>query len=218
MKGVPLLWPATFRCLLVYRRVCKPLTCPSHLKSLWFLSSAIGRTLIPRYFRTVFEGGVTDLYYLLKHPKESFHNTTITLDCDQTTMVTHHGKPMFTKVRSYSVLFSDVSVSLFRPVCFVLNVQGHQGIFSLVKCTLWGNCKLLAYWSISRAPMQWPGSMEAIAFASGLLVVSLVHKLVHWLVITLQRGLLSAHADVTTSYHIVWTLCTHGTVQANYAQ
>ncbi|XP_022091797.1 LIM domain-binding protein 2-like isoform X2 [Acanthaster planci] len=59
---------------------------------------AIGRTLIPRYFRTVFEGGVTDLYYLLKHPKESFHNTTITLDCDQTTMVTHHGKPMFTKV------------------------------------------------------------------------------------------------------------------------
>lgn len=58
----------------------------------------IGRTLIPRYFRTIFEGGVTDLYYLLKHPKESFHNTTITLDCEQTTMVSHHGKPMFTKV------------------------------------------------------------------------------------------------------------------------
>ncbi|KAL3865290.1 hypothetical protein ACJMK2_006899 [Sinanodonta woodiana] len=58
----------------------------------------IGRTLIPRYFRSIFEGGVTDLYYILKHPKESFHTTTITLDCDQTTMVTHHGKPMFTKV------------------------------------------------------------------------------------------------------------------------
>uniref|UniRef100_T1IZ74 LIM interaction domain-containing protein n=1 Tax=Strigamia maritima TaxID=126957 RepID=T1IZ74_STRMM len=58
----------------------------------------IGRTLIPRYFRSIFEGGVTDLYYNLKHPKESFHNTTITLDCDQCTMVTHHGKPMFTKV------------------------------------------------------------------------------------------------------------------------
>ena len=64
----------------------------------FFFFTAIGRTLIPRYFRTMFEGGVTDLYYLLKHPKESFHNTTITLDCDQTTMVTHHGKPMFTKV------------------------------------------------------------------------------------------------------------------------
>ncbi|KAL5022353.1 hypothetical protein ScPMuIL_001508 [Solemya velum] len=58
----------------------------------------IGRTLIPRYFRSIFEGGVTDLYYILKHPKESFHNTSITLDCDHATMVTHHGKPMFTKV------------------------------------------------------------------------------------------------------------------------
>ncbi|KAK6178025.1 LIM domain-binding protein 2 isoform X3 [Patella vulgata] len=58
----------------------------------------IGRTLLPRYFRSVYEGGVTDLYYVLKHPKESFHNTTITLDCDQAMMVTQHGKPMFTNV------------------------------------------------------------------------------------------------------------------------
>uniref|UniRef100_A0A8C0Y1G5 LIM domain binding 2a n=1 Tax=Cyprinus carpio carpio TaxID=630221 RepID=A0A8C0Y1G5_CYPCA len=58
----------------------------------------IGRTLIPRYFSTVFEGGVSDLYYILKHSKESFHNSCITVDCDQCTMVTQHGKPMFTKV------------------------------------------------------------------------------------------------------------------------
>ncbi|KAG5885916.1 hypothetical protein JTB14_032932 [Gonioctena quinquepunctata] len=58
----------------------------------------IGRTLIPRYFRSIFEGGVTELYYNMKHPKESFHNTSITLDCDQCTMITHHGKPLFTKV------------------------------------------------------------------------------------------------------------------------
>ncbi|GLD70488.1 LIM domain-binding protein 2 isoform X1, partial [Lates japonicus] len=57
----------------------------------------IGRTLIPRYFSTVFEGGVTELHYILKHSKESFHNSCITLDCDQCTMVTQHGKPMFTK-------------------------------------------------------------------------------------------------------------------------
>ncbi|CAN7992223.1 unnamed protein product, partial [Ixodes hexagonus] len=57
----------------------------------------IGRTLIPRYFRSIFEGGVTDLYFNLKHPKESFHNTTITLDCDQCTMVTHHGKASYSK-------------------------------------------------------------------------------------------------------------------------
>jgi len=58
----------------------------------------IGRTLIPRYFRSIFEGGVTDLYFILKHTKESFHNTTIVLDSDHALMVTHHGKPMFTKV------------------------------------------------------------------------------------------------------------------------
>ncbi|XP_070118678.1 LIM domain-binding protein 2 isoform X4 [Equus przewalskii] len=64
----------------------------------WSWMFAIGRTLIPRYFSTVFEGGVTDLYYILKHSKESYHNSSITVDCDQCAMVTQHGKPMFTKV------------------------------------------------------------------------------------------------------------------------
>lgn len=63
-----------------------------------FLPSAIGRTLIPRYFRSIFEGGATELYYVLKHPKESFHNNFVSLDCDQCTMVTQNGKPMFTQV------------------------------------------------------------------------------------------------------------------------
>ncbi|KAF9419570.1 hypothetical protein HW555_003848, partial [Spodoptera exigua] len=58
----------------------------------------IGRTLIPRYFRSIYEGGVSELYYTMRQPKESFHNTSITLDCDHCTMVTHHGKPMFTKL------------------------------------------------------------------------------------------------------------------------
>lgn len=79
--------------------------------------TAIGRTLIPRYFRSIFEGGVTELYYNLKHPKESFHNTSITLDCDNCVMVTHHGKPMFTKVSkgeslfAWSNLLSPISIS-----------------------------------------------------------------------------------------------------------
>lgn len=65
-----------------------------------FFETAIGRTLIPRYFRSIFDGGVSELYFHLKLAKESFHNPTITLDCDQCTMVTHHtAKPMFTKVR-----------------------------------------------------------------------------------------------------------------------
>lgn len=77
-----------------------------------FMLTAIGRTLIPRYFRSIFEGGVTELYYNLKHPKESFHNTSITLDCDNCVMVTHHGKPMFTKVR---ILFMPIECTIVRP-------------------------------------------------------------------------------------------------------
>lgn len=48
--------------------------------------------MIPRYFRSIFEGGVTDLYYHLRAnaTKESFHNTSLTLDCDHCTMVTTH--------------------------------------------------------------------------------------------------------------------------------
>lgn len=76
--------------------------------------AAIGRTLIPRYFRSIFEGGVTELYYNLKHPKESFHNTSITLDCDNCVMVTHHGKPMFTKVRGIAVRTSETAIYLFN--------------------------------------------------------------------------------------------------------
>ena len=60
--------------------------------------SAVGRTLIPRFFRSIFEGGVTDLHWELRHTKESFHQAVVSLDCDQATMVTQHGKPMFTKV------------------------------------------------------------------------------------------------------------------------
>jgi len=71
---------------------------PDLLNLFVFSLPAIGRTLIPRYFRTIFEGGVTELNYQLRHPKESFHQTSITLDCDQCTMVTQHGKPMYTKV------------------------------------------------------------------------------------------------------------------------
>lgn len=59
---------------------------------------AIGRTLIPRYFRSIFEGGVTELQINLKHLKESYHNTTITLDCDQSSIISYHGKPSY-KVR-----------------------------------------------------------------------------------------------------------------------
>ncbi|XP_076625787.1 LIM domain-binding protein 2 Chi isoform X5 [Colletes latitarsis] len=87
----------------------------------------IGRTLIPRYFRSIFEGGVTELYYNLKHPKESFHNTSITLDCDHCVMVTHHGKPMFTKVCTEGRLILDFTFDdLMRIKSWHMSVRTHK--------------------------------------------------------------------------------------------
>lgn len=93
----------------------------------YYFFSAIGRTLIPRYFRSIFEGDVTDLYFSLKHPKESFHNTTITLDCDQCTMVAHHGKPMYNKVNE--ILFNFFSVLIYYSVICIVT-QFKKYIFS----------------------------------------------------------------------------------------
>lgn len=87
----------------------------------------IGRTLIPRYFRSIFEGGVTELYYNLKHPKESFHNTSITLDCDNCVMVTHHGKPMFTKVCTEGRLILEFTFDdLMRIKSWHMSVRTHK--------------------------------------------------------------------------------------------
>lgn len=51
----------------------------------------IGRTLIPRFFRTYFDGGVTDLSINLRNPKEtSLYPHTLTLECDQAFIVTNN--------------------------------------------------------------------------------------------------------------------------------
>ncbi|XP_016429074.1 LIM domain-binding protein 2 isoform X4 [Sinocyclocheilus rhinocerous] len=87
----------------------------------------IGRTLIPRYFSTVFEGGVSDLYYILKHSKESFHNNCITVDCDQCTMVTQHGKPMFTKVCTEGRLILEFAFDdLMRIKTWHFNIRQYR--------------------------------------------------------------------------------------------
>eukprot|EP00794_Sanderia_malayensis_P005278 gene5278-5945_t len=59
---------------------------------------SIGRTLIPRYFRSLFEGGVSSLFYHLEQPKESFQESAVTLDYEKMAMVTSFGKPVTTKV------------------------------------------------------------------------------------------------------------------------
>ena len=68
------------------------------------------------------QGGVTELHWELRHAKESFHQAVVSLDCDQATMVTQHGKPMFTKVTPrytaticiYNIV-SPISLALCDP-------------------------------------------------------------------------------------------------------
>ncbi|XP_042200365.1 LIM domain-binding protein 1-like isoform X2 [Callorhinchus milii] len=67
----------------------------------------IGRTLIPRYFRSIFDGGATDLYFNLRHSKELFHGNLVILDCEQSSMVSLHSKPIFTKVCTEGRLYLE---------------------------------------------------------------------------------------------------------------
>ncbi|EDV19750.1 uncharacterized protein TRIADDRAFT_61769 [Trichoplax adhaerens] len=52
----------------------------------------IGRTLIPRFFRSMFDRGVTDLYFILNQPRDSVARSIITMECDDAAMVYTEGK------------------------------------------------------------------------------------------------------------------------------
>lgn len=87
----------------------------------------VGRTLIPRFFRSIFEGGVTDLHWELRHSKESFHQNIVSLDCDQATMVTQHGKPMFTKVYTEGRLIVEFNFDdLMRIRSWHFAIRNHR--------------------------------------------------------------------------------------------
>jgi hypothetical protein len=58
----------------------------------------IGRVLIPRFFRTLFDDDVSEVYFLFKQTKEIFHHPTISIDCEQGSLITCFGKPSFIKV------------------------------------------------------------------------------------------------------------------------
>uniref|UniRef100_A0A6G1SEB2 LIM domain-binding protein 1 n=1 Tax=Aceria tosichella TaxID=561515 RepID=A0A6G1SEB2_9ACAR len=71
----------------------------------------IGRTLIPRFFRSYFDGGVSDLSINLRNPKETcIQPHLITLDCDQAFIVT-------------SNIFRQASIATNQSV--VVHTEGH---------------------------------------------------------------------------------------------
>ena len=75
---------------------------------------AIGRNLIPRYFRSIFDGGAVDLSYTLAQSKESYQNNIVVLDCDKATMTTTYHKRLHTKV--LGLFLSDICWSALPRV------------------------------------------------------------------------------------------------------
>ena len=55
-------------------------------------SFSIGRKLIPRYFRSWFEDGVTDCYLVPRMAKETFMGNVIMIECDMASQVATHTK------------------------------------------------------------------------------------------------------------------------------
>lgn len=126
---------------------------------------AIGRTLIPRYFRSIFEGGVSDLSFHLKHSKESFHNTTITLDCEQCSMITSHGKMPYGKVRH------DCS-TIAATVCLFL-----QTTFARILTSSCCSC-IVCYWCLSHVSLAYIDFVVMVAAQSSLFLTSFCNSAV----------------------------------------
>ncbi|XP_039252008.2 LIM domain-binding protein 2-like [Styela clava] len=89
----------------------------------------IGRTLIPRYFRSIYDGGATQLYFVLQHAKDMFNPAihAITMDCDRATMVTHHMKPVPTKICTEGHLVLEFSYDdLMRIRMWHFEIHNHS--------------------------------------------------------------------------------------------
>ncbi|XP_046850033.1 LIM domain-binding protein 2-like isoform X2 [Xenia sp. Carnegie-2017] len=88
----------------------------------------IGRRLIPRYFRSIFESGATDLSYTLIQPKESYQNSAIILDCDRTIMTTTYLKRLRTKVVTEGRLLLEFLLfdDLMRIRNWHFNIHHHE--------------------------------------------------------------------------------------------
>src|SRR4051794_10316822 len=65
---------------------------------------AISRLLIPRFYRTIFSSGVTELFYLMRSPaQERMHNQQFgvcAMDCENVLMVTRYEKPIPAEVHT----------------------------------------------------------------------------------------------------------------------
>ncbi|VDK50320.1 unnamed protein product [Anisakis simplex] len=62
----------------------------------------IGRMLIPRYFRSIFESGVKEMFYVIRTParEQAGGPWAMVLDCDNVLLVSKHEKPVLSEVHT----------------------------------------------------------------------------------------------------------------------
>ena len=76
---------------------------------------AIGRMLIPRYFRTIFESGVKEMYYVLRAvARESSGGFVVYCECENLLIVTKHEKPFPSEVQTECKLMCEF---IFDEAC-----------------------------------------------------------------------------------------------------
>ncbi|CAK8684574.1 LIM domain-binding protein 2-like [Clavelina lepadiformis] len=88
----------------------------------------IGRTLIPRFFRTMHDSGVVDMSLILRVPKDFYNssNNCRTLDCEHATMVMQHMKPVPTKVCVEGHFVADFSPDeMMRMKSWHFSIRSH---------------------------------------------------------------------------------------------
>lgn len=69
----------------------------------------------------MFDGGVSEVYFQVKQTKEIFHSPTLSLDCEQASMVTSFGKPSHIKVCENITNRQCLSSTVCLKVC----TEGH---------------------------------------------------------------------------------------------
>jgi len=85
----------------------------------------IGRTLIPRYFRTMYDDGVIDFSIRLKRPFIKEHpNRTAILECDQCTLITQHVKPGFNKQLVHYTGMDPTIMKENKEIGFIVTTDG----------------------------------------------------------------------------------------------
>ena len=91
------------------------------MRRLFHVITNVGRALVSRFFRTLFDGGVSEVNFLLKRTKEIFHYPTISIDTEEGSLITCFGKPSHLKVKHTSIKRQSLQwISFVFFVKFVL--------------------------------------------------------------------------------------------------